>query len=97
MAKRGSGRAILVDLARRLRLDGARRAARVVTATPIAPDARDAIAARIVRRFGPRITATFVVDQALIGGMRVEIGSHVWDGSIRASLAALDTTLAAPG
>jgi F0F1-type ATP synthase delta subunit len=35
----------------------------------------------------------FAVDPALIGGLRIQVGSDVYDGSIRARLATLDARL----
>ena len=41
---------------------------------------------------GAAIATTFVVDPALIGGMRVQVGSDLYDGSVKAGLAALESS-----
>jgi F-type H+-transporting ATPase subunit delta len=35
------------------------------------------------RKYGTDLTIKFVVNPQLIGGMRVRLGSNVWDGSIQ--------------
>jgi F-type H+-transporting ATPase subunit delta len=39
------------------------------------------------------VTANFTVNAALVGGMRIKVGSDVYDGSVRARLAALGARL----
>jgi len=85
--------AILSDFRRLLRLDRDRHSARVETATPLIPGLRERIEADLRRNYGPSVTASFGENPALIGGMRIKIGSDVYDGSIRARLAALQARL----
>jgi F-type H+-transporting ATPase subunit delta len=40
--------------------------------------------------YGPGIKALFVHNPALIGGMRIQVGSDVYDGSVRSGLCALE-------
>ena len=42
------------------------------------------------RLYGPGIVTSFAEDPALIGGVRITVGSDVYDGSVRAGLAALE-------
>ena len=42
------------------------------------------------RLYGPGITILFAHRPELIGGMRIKVGSDVYDGSVRAGLAALE-------
>ena len=49
-----------------------------------------AIEAGLTRRYGPGLSTAFVQRPALIGGMRIQVGSDVYDGSVRAGLAALE-------
>ena len=44
-------------------------------------------------RYGGDLEYEFVVKPELIGGLRVQVGSHVWDGSVRAKLDNLRTKL----
>ena len=85
--------AILSDFQRLVRLDGDRHAALVESATPLGPSMREAIQAGLKRAYGPGLDATFAENPALIGGMRIKVGSDVYDASVRARLAALEARL----
>ena len=65
----------------------------VVSAAPLNPDVRDDVRAALARRYGPGVEASFAEDAALIGGMRVRVGSDVYDDSVRARLAAIEARL----
>jgi F-type H+-transporting ATPase subunit delta len=83
--------AVLKQFFRLLRLHQADRTAIVASATPLDPAVRAEIERGLAGMNGGAVTTTFVVDPALIGGMRVQIGSDVYDGSVRAGLAALES------
>jgi F-type H+-transporting ATPase subunit delta len=83
-------RAVLAHFLRLLRLDAARRSVRVDTAAPLDAGDRAAVEATLADRYGAAIDTTFGVDPRLIGGMRLTVGSDVYDGSIRARLVALE-------
>jgi F-type H+-transporting ATPase subunit delta len=83
--------AVLSHFLRLVRLDAARWSAHIYTATPLDADDRAAVEGTLAHRYGTAIDTTFAVDPRLIGGMRLTVGSEVYDGSIRARLAALDT------
>jgi len=85
--------AILGDFRRLVRLDLDRHRAVVESATGLAEDMRRDVQAGLERAYGDRLEASFDVNPALIGGMRVRVGSDVYDGSIRAKLAALQGRL----
>ena len=85
--------AILSDLQRLVRLDREQHRALVESAAPLAPGMRDDIRAGLTRGYGPSLEATFVENPALIGGMRIKVGSDVYDDSVRARLAALQARL----
>ena len=82
--------AILSHFTRLVRLEIARRSATVESATPLPPDLQTAIEADLTRRYGPGLSTTFAHRPALIGGMRIQVGSYVYDGSVLAGLAALE-------
>ena len=46
-------------------------------------------AADIQRRFGSHVSLEFAVDPALLGGVRVQVGNDVWDGTLRTRLESL--------
>jgi F-type H+-transporting ATPase subunit delta len=89
-AGRGDCLAVLSHFKRLVKLDLARRTATVESATPLPPDLQATIEAGLTRRYGPGLTTAFAHHPALIGGMRIQVGSDVYDGSVRAGLAALE-------
>jgi F-type H+-transporting ATPase subunit delta len=89
-SRKYGGPAILAHFLRLLRLDRARQAAQVESAGPLDADVRAAVEEGLARTYGPAINTTFVVDPTLIGGMRVRVGSDVYDGSVRGGLDALE-------
>ena len=82
--------AVLGHFLRLLKLDLAMRTATVESATPLPADLRAEIAATLARRFGPALATTFVERASLIGGVRIQVGCNLYDGSVLASLAALE-------
>jgi F-type H+-transporting ATPase subunit delta len=83
--------AVLKQFVRLVKLDRARRSARIESASQLDADVKAAVEAVVARRYGRTVTTTFAVDPTLIGGLRLTIGSDVYDGSIKAALAALDS------
>ena len=81
--------AILTHFQRLVKLDVARRTATIESAIQLPESLSTAIQANLARRYGPGLTVSFVQKQDLIGGLRVQVGSDVYDGSIRARLAEL--------
>ena len=81
--------AILSHFQRLVKLDVARRTARVESMIPLAPELQSGLQASLGRAYGPGLSLSFHQDPALIGGLRVQVGSDVFDGSIQARLAAL--------
>ncbi len=82
--------AILSHLGRLVKLDLARHTATIESATPLPADLQAAVEDGLMRRYGPGLTTAFAHRPALIGGMRIQVGSDVYDGSVRAGLAALE-------
>lgn len=89
-AKRRGRLGLLSHFQRLVKLDRARRTAEVESATPLPSDLRASIQAGLARVYGPGISASFAHNPGLIGGMRIKVGSDVYDGSVRARLAALE-------
>ena len=73
-----------------MRLDATRHRAEVDSAVPLPADVRAGIEAALARLYGPGVATTFADDPALIGGVRIKVGSDVYDGSVKGSLAALE-------
>ena len=89
-AGRRDSAAILTHLRRLVKLEIARHTATVESAAPLPADLQTAIQAGLARRYGSRLSTSFVHRPALIGGMRIQVGSDVYDGSVRAALANLE-------
>jgi F-type H+-transporting ATPase subunit delta len=77
---------ILCHLQRLLRLEVARRSARVESAVPLTPVFQTGIQGTLSRIYGAGLDFQFVHNPALIGGLRVKVGSDVVDGSVLARL-----------
>ncbi len=82
--------AILSHFRRLVKLDLARRTATIESAVPLAADLQAAVEAGLSRRYGRGLATAFAHRPALIGGMRIQVGSDVYDGSVRAGLMALE-------
>jgi len=93
----GSGRrgalAVLAGLRHLVHLEQERRRASVETATTLPEDLRGTVRANLDRTYGAGLDTTFTENPALIGGMRIRVGSDVYDGSVRARLAAIASQL----
>jgi F-type H+-transporting ATPase subunit delta len=92
-SNRREAMAILAGFQRLVRLDTDRHTAVVESATPLEETVRSQVRADVAQRYGSRIDTSFVENAALIGGMRIKVGSDVYDGSVRARLAALEARL----
>ena len=81
--------AILTHFQRLVKLDVARRTARIESAVQLPENLRVGVQTNLARKYGPGLTVSFTQNTDLIGGLRVQVGSDVYDGSIRARLAEL--------
>jgi F-type H+-transporting ATPase subunit delta len=80
---------ILTHFQRLVKLDMARRSARIESAVPLSSAMQASVQASLGRVYGPGLNTAFVQNPSLIGGMRIKVGSDVYDGSVQARLAAL--------
>ena len=80
---------ILSQFQRLVKLDIERRSARVESAVPASEALQQSVKANLAQRYGQGLNVTFAVNPALIGGLRVKVGSDVFDGSVKARLDAL--------
>lgn len=84
---------ILSHLERLVKLDVARRAAVVESPVALTPEFQASVTANLARRHGDGLKVKFVQNPALIGGLRIQVGSDVYDGSVRARLSDLESSL----
>jgi F-type H+-transporting ATPase subunit delta len=69
--------------------------AEIVTARELGGEERRELLESVGKLAGARIEATFKLDQSILGGTVVRIGSTVYDGSVRGRLERLKETLVA--
>lgn len=81
--------AVLSHFERLVRLDLQRRTARIESTVPLPADLQARMQAGLTRLYGPGLNISYAQNPALLGGLRIKVGSDVYDGSIRARLAAL--------
>src|SRR5262245_18515680 len=93
----GSGRRgtvqILGDFLRLVRLDRDRHRAVIESAAGLSDDVRREVQAGLERTYGNGLETAFEVNPALIGGMRIRVGSDVYDRRVPATWAALEARL----
>ena len=89
-SKRRGYLALATQFERLVRLDRLRHTAEIKTATTLPPGLRANVEASLLRLYGPGISTSFAESPALIGGMRIRVGSDVYDGSVKAGLEALE-------
>ena len=83
----------LKELSRLVRLELDRRHAIVESAAPLDETSAANIVQTLKSKFGSDITTEFRTSPALLGGLRVKLGSDVWDGSVNSRLAAFSQQL----
>lgn len=84
---------LLENYQRLLRLEVEKRQATIESAAELDPEAGRQIVAGLKKTYGPGLTTNFVVNPALLGGVRVRVGSDVWDSSVRNRLERLQQKL----
>ena len=82
--------ALLGYFRRLLKVDSDQHTAEIESAVPLPANLRAKVQARLEGVYGLGISALFVHNPKLIGGMRIQVGSDVYDGSVRSGLAALE-------
>ena len=81
---------ILSRLLRLVKLDLDRRAAHVESAVPLPADLRADVTDRIRKIYGAGVDIAFSKNPALIGGLRIQVGSDLYDGSVKTRLEKLE-------
>ena len=80
---------ILSHFQRLVKLDLERRTARIESVPPLSADLKSGLAAQLGKIYGAELDISFAQNASLIGGLRIKVGSDVYDGSVQARLNAL--------
>lgn len=83
----------LENFTRLLRLELAKRHAIVECAEALDTVAQHALTDSLRGKHGSDVTAEFKTNPALLGGLRITLGSDVWDGTVKARLDRLAAAL----
>jgi len=84
---------VLKNYRRLLRLELEKHSARIETASEVYSAIRSEILANLKKKYSNDLTAEFVINPQLLGGMRIRVGSDVWDGTVRGRLERLQQQL----
>src|SRR5688572_11154562 len=77
---------ILKDYQRHLRLEVGKRHAAIESAVELDEQTRSQLEQSLRAKYGSDLSTEFKVTPELIGGLRVKVGSDVFDGSVRERL-----------
>jgi F-type H+-transporting ATPase subunit delta len=81
---------ILSRLHRLAKMDLEQHAARVESATPLTADLQANVTGEIKRKYGAGVSISFAQNPSLIGGLRIQVGSDLYDGSVKMRLQKLE-------
>ena len=82
--------ATLSRFRRLVKIETARRVAKVESAWPLPADLQARVQTGLASLYGPGLSIVFADNPPLLGGMRIRVGSDVYDGSVQARLAVLE-------
>ncbi len=74
---------LLKNYHRLLRLELDKKRVTIESASELDPAAGRQIVSGLEKTYGTGLTTNFLVNSALLGGVRVRVGSDVWDSSVR--------------
>jgi F-type H+-transporting ATPase subunit delta len=81
---------ILSRLHRLVKLELARRSVRVENAVETSPAQQNGIRANLEKQYGSGLDIQYFINPQLIGGMRIQVGSDLYDGSVKTRLEKLE-------
>jgi F-type H+-transporting ATPase subunit delta len=81
---------ILSRLHRLVKMDLEQHAARVESAMPLPADLQANVTNEIKKKYGAGVSLSFSQNPALIGGLRIRVGSDLYDGSVKMRLQKLE-------
>lgn len=77
---------LLQTYQRLLRLEFEKKRVTIESATGLEESVSREILAELEKKYGPGLTTDFMVNPSLLGGVRIRVGSDVWDSSVRSRL-----------
>ena len=77
---------ILTRLHRLVKLDLAKRTAKVEGAVTATPALMAEVKAGLEKRYGTGLDLSYVINPSLLGGLRIQVGSDLYDGSVKTRL-----------
>ena len=77
---------------RLVKLEVARRTAVVESATPLTAAIQESVRGNLASRHGAGLELSFKVNPGVIGGMKVRVGSDIYDGTVAGRLAVLESS-----
>jgi F-type H+-transporting ATPase subunit delta len=77
---------ILSHFQRLVKLEVERRTAKVESAVPLSPEMQADVKNKLGNIYGQGLNISFAQNPALLGGLRIKVGSDVYDGSVQARL-----------
>lgn len=81
---------IMAHFQKLVQMDVDKRTANVSSATALDDATRGQIQTNLAKNYGDNVQVNFLEDKDLIGGLRIQIGSDVFDGSVRTRLNTLN-------
>ncbi len=84
---------ILRELTRLIRIELSKRHAVIESAVALDDESGASVARDLRSRFGDDLTFDYRVTPSLLGGLRVKVGSDVWDGTVFSRLQQLKNQL----
>jgi F-type H+-transporting ATPase subunit delta len=88
---------LLQELQRLVRLEVKANLAEIESAAFLPPPIQNRVREAVESRYGTGIATLFEHNPGLIGGLRIRIGSDVYDGTVQAKLAALQKSFGTIG
>ena len=83
---------ILSRLHRLVKMDLEQHAACVESATPLSAELQAEVTGEIKKKYGAGVSIAFAQNPALIGGLRIQVGSDLYDGSVKMRLENLEAS-----
>jgi F-type H+-transporting ATPase subunit delta len=85
---------VLSHLQYLVRLDIERHTAKVESAAAVTPELESSVRRTLTQKYGPGLNFSFQHNPALLGGLRIRVGSDVYDGTVSGRLKQLEEDLA---